>query len=76
MGLFASYCGFIYNDFMSVPLALAGNCYQVNKNNEVSMISKDCVVPFGIDTAWLTASNSLTFYNSFKMKTAIILGIA
>lgn len=28
MGLFAVYCGFIYNDFMSLPFNLFGTCYQ------------------------------------------------
>ena len=28
MGFFATYCGFIYNDMMSIPLDLFGTCYQ------------------------------------------------
>jgi len=27
MGLFATYCGLIYNDFMSLPLNLFSSCY-------------------------------------------------
>ena len=27
MGFFAVFCGFIYNDFLSVPLDLFGSCY-------------------------------------------------
>ena len=27
MGFFASFCGLIYNDFLSIPLNLFGSCY-------------------------------------------------
>ena len=27
MGFFATYCGVIYNDMMSVPLDMFGTCY-------------------------------------------------
>jgi V-type H+-transporting ATPase subunit a len=28
MGFFATYCGFIYNDLMSLPLDLFGSCFK------------------------------------------------
>ena len=49
MGFFATYCGFIYNDFISFPLNLFGSCYNTTTGQR---LSPDCVYPFGIDPVW------------------------
>ena len=36
---------------------------------------ENCTYPFGIDPKWYVASNELTFFNSFKMKFAVIAGV-
>ncbi|CAD8191662.1 unnamed protein product [Paramecium pentaurelia] len=58
MGLFATYCGFIYNDFFSISLE-----YKLEK------------FQLGFDGKWSMSESHLTVMNSFKMKTAIIVGV-
>lgn len=74
MGLFSFFCGWMYNDFMSIPIELIDSCYTDGLDG--LRIRPDCVYPFGIDPKWYTATNELTFMNSFKMKLAVILGVA
>lgn len=78
MGFFAVYCGFIYNDMMAMPLNLFGSCYEnVDSVSSTSVIRKDdCVYPFGFDPKWYVSSYEITFFNSFKMKFAVIIGVA
>lgn len=77
MGFFALYCGFIYNDFMAIPLNLFGSCYQQQEHTEkLEKVDPYCVYPFGLDPEWYHKTNELTFFNSFKMKMAVILGVS
>jgi V-type H+-transporting ATPase subunit a len=75
MGFFSTYCGFIYNDFTSIPLKLFGDsCYE--KNVAGLIVQKDdCVYPVGLDPAWFVAKNELNYVNSLKMKISVILGV-
>ena len=73
MGFFAFYCGWIYNDFLSLSLPVFGSCYY-NKDNQ-GIRRNDCTYPFGLDPKWYVATNELTFINSLKMKLSVILGI-
>jgi len=141
MGIFAVYCGFIYNDMFSVSLnAMPGgsqweytcgcegetdeyssnfepglNCHSDlthgtgfvyrcsnaccwTNEEEMGVVPKDAVsksiasttpemgvmggfaegnvYPFGLDPMWKGTSNELMFFNSFKMKISVILGIS
>jgi V-type H+-transporting ATPase subunit a len=76
MGFFAFYVGWIYNDFLSVPINLFGSCYKNDFYKEIAVRKEGCVYPFGIDPKWYVASNELTFFNSFKMKFAVIIGVS
>ena len=69
MGVFATYCGFIYNDFFSISLNLTYSCWI--KDHKIN----DCNPQFGLDGVWGIAANELAFTNSFKMKLSIIIGV-
>lgn len=79
MGFFATYCGFIYNDFISMSLNLFGSCYvsaNAQEGTIIDRISNDCTYPIGLDPIWSVAENSLNFTNSLKMKISVIIGVA
>ena len=37
LGLFSTYCGFLYNDFLSMPLSLFGTCYSEEGGAETTV---------------------------------------
>lgn len=77
MGFFATYCGFIYNDYLSMSLNLFGSCYHVKgatPGGEIPHIP-GCVYPFGLDPVWSVTSNYLNFVNSLKMKISVIIAV-
>jgi len=87
MGFFAVYAGFVYNDMFSLGLNLFGSKWYFDGQdyNEVEegavaepigdYGSAETVYPFGLDPIWHVSSNELLFFNSFKMKLSVILGI-
>eukprot|EP00816_Leptocylindrus_hargravesii_P005674 CAMPEP_0196803194 /NCGR_PEP_ID=MMETSP1362-20130617/2578_1 /TAXON_ID=163516 /ORGANISM="Leptocylindrus danicus, Strain CCMP1856" /LENGTH=904 /DNA_ID=CAMNT_0042174645 /DNA_START=32 /DNA_END=2746 /DNA_ORIENTATION=- len=88
MGFFAVYAGFIYNDCFSLGLNLFGQTWKFEgedsedgpeNGEEAYQLSEygsdDSVYPFGLDPTWHVAENELLFFNSFKMKLSVILGI-
>lgn len=74
MGFFAFFAGWMYNDFLSIPINIFGTCY-INKGEVAVKNFKECVYPFGMDPKWYVASNELSFFNSLKMKMSVILGV-
>ena len=77
MGFFATYCGFVYNDYLSNALDLFGSCYEVEGVAVGEPIPRegDCVYPFGLDPVWGIAENNLNFVNSLKMKISVIIAV-
>lgn len=48
MGFFALYCGFIYNDFLSMPWNLFGSCWKrTEEGGHLTEAIPDCVYPIG-----------------------------
>lgn len=76
MGFFATYCGLIYNDFFSIPFNLFGTCWETDHHTGLQVMTEGCIYPFGLDPKWYIARNELNFFNSYKMKLAVIIGVA
>ena len=75
MGMFAVYCGMIYNDCLSIPLNAWGSNYYDPGDQYLELNFTKSVYPIGVDPAWAHKSNSLAFANSMKMKMAVTLGV-
>lgn len=73
MGACAIYCGLIYNDCFALALDLFGSTYEFD--DESSTRLSENPYQFGVDPAWHVSTNELLFFNSMKMKTAVIFGI-
>eukprot|EP00472_Partenskyella_glossopodia_P004257 CAMPEP_0197534058 /NCGR_PEP_ID=MMETSP1318-20131121/45803_1 /TAXON_ID=552666 /ORGANISM="Partenskyella glossopodia, Strain RCC365" /LENGTH=861 /DNA_ID=CAMNT_0043091175 /DNA_START=128 /DNA_END=2713 /DNA_ORIENTATION=+ len=72
MGMFAFYCGTIYNDMFSVPLVL----FETHWDEKGYYIGKTgAPYPYGVDPSWYGTKNQLQFFNSLKMKASVILGV-
>lgn len=91
MSLFAIYMGLLYNDFMGFSLNLFRSGYQWGTlvpveghehelvypiyPNGTPSVRPSSAVAFGMDSAWAETENKLEFYNSVKMKCAVIVGV-
>ena len=89
MALGACYCGCLYSDWFSLTLVLFRSSYVMpeqsltahNATTHTAMESvaaygaAEAVYPFGLDPAWHVSHNSLLFFNSFKMKMSVVLGV-
>ena len=75
MGIYAMYVGFLYNDQFSIGVDWFGSTWSFPEG-QVKGVWNGRVYPMGLDPVWHDKENSLLFYNSFKMKFAVIFGIA
>ncbi|KAL1507975.1 hypothetical protein AB1Y20_007577 [Prymnesium parvum] len=76
MSLFAVYCGLIYNDTFGLMADLFGSAYETASEGEPrARKASSAVYAFGLDPAWHSTSNELSYSNSYKMKLSIILGV-
>jgi V-type H+-transporting ATPase subunit a len=77
MGMFATYCGFIYNDFLSISLDLFQSCYPIAGIQPGHPVPRlpGCTYAFGLDPIWSIAENNLVYVNSLKMKISVIIGV-
>ena len=89
MGFFAFYCGFVYNEFFSIPLKLFDSCYSRKFEHDPSTLppsakepafeyvrnSLGCTPSVGFDSVWFDSAEEVAFVNSFKMKLSIIVGV-
>lgn len=91
MSFFAIYMGFLYNDFMGFSLNLFSSGYKWGHLEFAEGHEHELVYPthpngrpsvrpsrsvrFGLDPAWAETENKLEFYNSVKMKCAVIVGV-
>ncbi|ORC88403.1 vacuolar proton-ATPase-like protein [Trypanosoma theileri] len=82
MALFSIYMGALYNDFFGFSIGLFSSAYvwpPINEQNgmiyPLENVTRSHVYPLGIDVAWTETENKLEFYNSVKMKCAVIVGV-
>ena len=74
MGFFSFFCGLVYNDFLGIPLKLFRSCYS-RKENKFVPEHEGCTYTLGFDPVWYSATEEVSFMNSFKMKLSIIVGV-
>ncbi|RNF25279.1 putative vacuolar proton-ATPase-like protein [Trypanosoma cruzi] len=82
MGVFSIYMGALYNDFFGFSVGLFPSAYAWppigEQNGTVHPLGENNrtgIYPMGLDVAWAETENKLEFYNSVKMKCAVIVGV-
>jgi V-type H+-transporting ATPase subunit a len=87
MGLFATYVGILYNDMFGMSAEIFSSGYTwpslEGRKGVITPTRPDgnpsvkpaAPVIFGVDVAWTETENKLEYYNSIKMKCAVIVGI-
>lgn len=86
MGIFSVFTGIIYNEFFAVPLDLFGTRWKYTASSPMACGIDNCAdpaqvlppmkpYPIGFDPIWKTSKSGLLFFNSYKMKLSIVLGV-
>jgi len=81
LGIFATFAGFMYNDFFSIGLPLMDSRFEDDGSGtwkptfDTQNTGGPGPYPFGLDWAWKGASNELLFVNSLKMKLSVLFGV-
>lgn len=87
MGIFSIFTGFIYNEFFAVPLDIFGSRWKFTSASTMACGIDNCDIPaavkaplkpypLGFDPIWKGSATGLLFFNSYKMKLSIVLGVA
>lgn len=86
MGLFSIFTGLIYNEFFAIPLDIFGSRWKYIEESDMACGVDNCHVPeevrapinpypLGFDPIWKGSATGLLFFNSYKMKLSIVLGV-
>lgn len=86
MAIFSIYCGFVYNDAFSKSINFFGTSWgppqHYNKTDPYVKFNPNDTGVFesrpyfyGMDPIWQIAANKIVWTNSFKMKSAVVMGI-
>jgi len=82
LGIFATFAGFMYNDFFSIGLPIFESRFVDTEGNgqftpiyDTKNSGGPGPYPFGVDWAWAGATNELLFLNSMKMKLSVLFGV-
>merc|ERR1711920_115102 len=85
LGIFATFAGFMYNDFFSIGLPIFSSRWEdLDGDGEFTPVAGFDATnsgdgygpyPFGLDWAWVGASNELLYVNSLKMKLSVLFGV-
>lgn len=86
MGIFSIYTGVIYNEFFAVPIDIFGSRWKYTAESDMACGIDNCAnpaavlpplepYPVGFDPAWKSSKTGLAFFNSYKMKLSIVLGV-
>ena len=81
-GVFGMYVGLMYNEAFAFPMNFFGGTRWLDHatpEEYCSAESASCDLvgqyPIGIDPIWHYTANKITFFNSYKMKVSIVVGV-